>query len=59
MAALVTSIVITALMIAGQRGHKHIVELLLGHGADRTMTDNEGKTAWDLATDPELKELLL
>ena len=49
----------TALMIAGQRGHKHIVELLLGHGADRTMTDNEGKTAWDLATDPELKELLL
>ena len=46
-------------MIAAQRDHKHIVELLLDHGADRTMTDNEGKTAWDLATDPELKELLL
>ena len=48
----------TALMIAAQRGHKHIVELLLDHGADRTVVDNAGNTAWDLTSDPQLKPLL-
>ncbi len=48
----------TALMIAAQRGHKHIIELLLDHGADRTAADSAGNTAWDLTSDPQLKPLL-
>jgi uncharacterized protein len=48
----------TALMVAAWRGHAEVVELLLAAGADRTLVDNEGRTAADLASraNPKLAE---
>ena len=45
-------------MIAAERGHRHIVELLLSQGADRNTRDNEGQSAHDLSTDPQMRALL-
>jgi hypothetical protein len=38
--------------------NKEVVELLLKHNADRKATDNQGKTPYEYAQDPEIKKLL-
>lgn len=48
----------TPLMAAAEAGCKEIVELLLKNGADKTLVDNKKMTAFEIATDPEIKELL-
>ncbi len=48
----------TALMAAAELGHAGVVKLLVARGADRTATSKDGKTAADLATAVELKNLL-
>lgn len=48
----------TDLMVASMNGHADIVRLLLEKGANRDLKDNEGKTAMDLAGDPDVKNLL-
>lgn len=40
---------LTLLMWAAAYGHETTVRLLLAHGADRTLKDNRGKTAADMA----------
>lgn len=45
-----TSIGITPLMMAATEGHAEAVRLLLKFGADRTLKDDEGLTAKDIAT---------
>ncbi|MCL9683964.1 ankyrin repeat domain-containing protein [Legionella maioricensis] len=42
----------TALMLAAEKGDKHMVKLLLSAGADYTLKDREGKTAEQLAKPP-------
>ena len=49
---------IPALMAAAELGHAGVVKLLVARGADRTATSKDGKTAADLATAVELKNLL-
>lgn len=44
-----TNIGITPLMMAATEGHAEAVRLLLKYGADRTLKDNEGLTAKDVA----------
>lgn len=39
----------TPLMIAANRGNKEIIDLLLSYDADATLTDNNGKTASEIA----------
>lgn len=39
----------TALMAAAMHGQSELVELLLAHGADRTMTSEDGRSAADFA----------
>ena len=39
-------------------GDSLIVSYLLDHGVDVNLTDNEGKTAKDYATHPEIKKLI-
>lgn len=48
----------TALMAAVKTNNIKGVQLLLERGADKTLKNNKGKTAFDLATDPDIKELL-
>lgn len=48
----------TALMIAASLGHERAVDVLLAHGASRTLRDKSGKTAADLASNDELKKRL-
>jgi hypothetical protein len=48
----------TALIFAARKGNPEIVRLLLAEGADPNLTNDEGKTALDIARDPEVKELL-
>lgn len=48
----------TALMIAAALGHENAVNLLLAHGADRTIRDKQQKTAADLAATDELRKKL-
>jgi ankyrin repeat protein len=44
-----TNIGITALMMAATEGHAEAVRLLLKFGADRTLKDDEGLTAKEIA----------
>lgn len=50
----------TALMISAARGHAKVVAALIEAGADRSATDNDGKTAADLtpADKPDIRALL-
>jgi ankyrin repeat protein len=49
----------TTLMYAAEQGHIEVVRLLLEKGADISVTDAQGKTAFTLAKEPGLKALLL
>ena len=51
----------TSLMFAAEQGHSDVVNMLLSYGADKTLTDSHGKTAYDYAVENgyiELAELL-
>ena len=51
----------TPLMFAAEKGNGEIINMLLSHGADKTLTDENGKTAYDYAVEngyTELAELL-
>jgi ankyrin repeat protein len=48
----------TALMIAAERGHAAIVEILLQHGANGSLKDKEGKVARDLAATDDVRAKL-
>jgi ankyrin repeat protein len=48
----------TALMHAASNGNKRVVELLLSMNAKRDVKNNQGQTAWDLTTCPEIKSVL-
>lgn len=48
----------TALMIAAEGGRSRVVDLLLAHGADRSLADNGGKRAADLTVVSALRERL-
>ena len=47
----------TALMIAAERGHAAIAKLLLARGANPAIKNQDGKTARDLATLPDVKQV--
>ena len=49
----------TALHEAARRGAKGVIQLLLQAGVDIHVTNEQGDTAYDLATDRECKYLLL
>ena len=44
---------LTSLMLAARYGTAENVKVLLGAGADGSVKDSKGKTAWDLAQDNE------
>jgi len=48
----------TALMIAAENGSAESVKVLLESGADVTKLNAENRTAWDLADDSDIKQLL-
>ena len=48
----------TALMGAAGNGHGEHVKYLLSRGADPTKRDDEGKSAWDLAQDSTIKQVI-
>jgi uncharacterized protein len=48
----------TALMIAAELDHEAAVDLLLAHGADKSLKDNQGKTAGDLTSLTALRDKL-
>jgi len=48
----------SALMIAAELGHTPAVDLLLAHGADKSLKDKQGKTAGDLTSLTELRDKL-
>ncbi len=48
----------TALMLAAMNGDAEIVRLLLKHGADRMLTDREGRETLEYATSQEIADLL-
>ena len=47
-----------ALMIAAELDHEAAVDLLLAHGADKSLKDKQGKTAADLTSLTALGEKL-
>ncbi len=49
----------TALHYAVNEGLTDMVEILLKHGADVELEDNDGKKAMDLATDIEIKQMII
>lgn len=56
-----TTVGMTALMFASRDSTPEMVQLLLDYGADKTITDTDGKTAYDYAVeegDAEIAELL-
>lgn len=53
-----TNIGITPLMMAATEGHADAVRLLLKHGADRTLKDDEGLTAKDVAIKNKNEDLV-
>lgn len=48
----------TALMIAAERGHAKIAQVLLQSGAKRSRRDKKGQTAYNLATNDKLRSIL-
>lgn len=48
----------TALFYASSCGHKACVQLLLQHGADKDIVDNEESSCVDVAYDDEIKKIL-
>jgi ankyrin repeat protein len=48
----------TALMIAAEVGHSDVAETLLNRGADPMIRDRDGKTAFDLAYDVNVRHAL-
>jgi ankyrin repeat protein len=48
----------SALMIAAELDHEAAVDLLLAHGADKSLKDKQGKTAADLTSLTALREKL-
>ncbi len=48
----------TPLMVAANSGFKEGIHLLLERGANKKAMDNSGRTAVDLAQDPDLRQLL-
>jgi ankyrin repeat protein len=48
----------TALMYAAERGRVEAVQTLLEDGADRTIRDNTGRTAYDHAVEQEYPEVV-
>jgi ankyrin repeat protein len=48
----------TALMIAAALGHATAVEILVSRGADKTLLDNDGKSASELASDEAIRARL-
>lgn len=48
-----TSVGMTALMFAARDSDEEMVQLLLDYGADKTITDEDGKTAYDYAVEYE------
>jgi ankyrin repeat protein len=48
----------TALMMAAELGYREMVDLLVKQGADRAIRDKGGKTAFDLATNEQVRGLL-
>ena len=49
---------ITALHLAAVKGHAEIARLLLGHGADRRIKDSAGRTAYQIALERQLPNLV-
>ena len=49
---------VTALIYASVKGHEKIVELLLKHGADKTIKDKLNKIAYYYAKIQEIKDVL-
>ena len=47
-----------ALMIAAALGHATAVEILVSRGADKTLLDNDGKSASELASDEAIRARL-
>ena len=45
-------------MIAAELGHAAAVDLLLAHGADKSLKDKQGKTAGDLTSLTALRDKL-
>jgi ankyrin repeat protein len=48
----------TALMIAAELNHEAAVDLLLAHGADKTLRDKQGKKAGNLTSLTALRDKL-
>lgn len=48
---------VTPLIVTTYRGAKEACEVLLAHGADKTLTDSDGKTAYDYAVENGYAEL--
>ena len=48
----------TPLHLASKRGTLEFVRLLIDHGADIDLKDNEGRTAFDVASTEEISKLL-
>ncbi|MGB3023146.1 MAG: ankyrin repeat domain-containing protein, partial [Methyloceanibacter sp.] len=48
----------TALMTAAELNHEAAVDLLLAHGADKSLRDKQGKSAGDLTSLTALREKL-
>ena len=48
----------TPLIIAARNGHEDIVEMLLNHGADLTLQNDNGESALDVAS-PALRKSIL
>ncbi|KAI9332313.1 hypothetical protein DFJ73DRAFT_630339 [Zopfochytrium polystomum] len=48
----------SALHWAAKRAHRDIVDLLLAHGADRSLRNSAGRTALDLAEHPDIRRAL-